>query len=113
MRMNHFLSYIEQAKGHPHHVRKQIAFILAGVGATFVATTWLWVSVATGSFAITDPLAPRGGLATVNNESSGGQLAGALATFPQEPENISRIQIVDAVPALSPVKESEQTFIPF
>jgi hypothetical protein len=110
--MKNILSYVEQAKEHPHSVRKQIAFIVASVGAGFVGFIWLSVSIATGSFAIADPFAPRnfvGGDKSTPNS----QFAAVGATFSaDEEEKRPRIEIVDAVqPALQ--KETEQTFIPF
>lgn len=111
--MKTLLHHIEQAKGHPHHIRKQIAYVIAGAGAGLVAFLWLGISLATDSFALSGPTSfGQGTSFAIDNASSGTQLAAVGSAIPIDDDR-PRIEIVDAVMKSSPVQESEKTFIPF
>jgi hypothetical protein len=110
--MKTIFAHIEQAKAHPHHVRKQIAFLVAGAGAGLVAFIWIGLSLAMDSFALKGPTSFGQGTNAQEN-ASGTQLAAVGAALPSVAESTKpRIEIVDAMPT-APKVQTENTYIPF
>jgi hypothetical protein len=114
--MKNIFEHIEHVKGKPHHIRKQVAFGAATVGASFIGLMWVGVSLATNSFAIQgSSFAQSTGQATVETVQKNGQqnLAGAAAALSPEEAAKPRIEIVNIATSSGPVSEPEQTTIPF
>ena len=105
---------IDTIREQPHHVRRKVAFSLAGVATLVIAFLWLSLSLKAGAFAITESSfadAISGArIETSGTRTSVSGLAGAAAALPVA-GNAARIEIIDAVP--SAVKTTEQTVIPF
>ena len=105
--------HIEQVKGRPHHVRKQVTFVYAGALTALIAVVWLGTSLTTGAFALRNTsFADTGGEAPVTVSGSGAPqgLAGAAAA-PQARDSSARIEIVDTASTTS--QRPEPTTIPF
>ncbi len=106
------LAHIDTARRQPHHVRKQIAYVVAGAGAGLIAFIWIGFSLAMNSFALSGPTSFGQGAPAVEN-ASGAQLAAVGAALPSAAESSKpRIEIVDAAPAVSGI-QSEKTYLPF
>ena len=112
--------HIEYVKGQPHHVRRRIAFGIAGVGAGLIAFVWLSSSLYTGAFAVqgssfADATGQSGIEATGGANNNGGNsqnLAGAAAALPAV--NVpAHIEIIDAASSTKAAKKAEETTIPF
>src|SRR5450756_2501965 len=95
--------HIEYVKGKPHHVRRRIAFGIAGVGAGIIAFVWLSSSIATGAFAVQgSSFADATGQGNVevtggtnNSHPAVSGIAGAAAALPAV-NAPSHIEIIDA-----------------
>lgn len=113
--MQVILNHIETVKEKPHHIRRQVAFAVAGGLAAFIGLVWLIGSLSLGAFAIkgsTFADAAGEGSFTPSEYGDGtSQLAGAAAARLNSAES-ARIEIVD-VPAASKKSQQEQTIIPF
>lgn len=107
--------HITYVKGQPHHVRKQVTFTLAGVGAGLVALLWLLITVSTGGFHIENANfadSTAGTVQTVTHTPASDFLAGAADAAP-ETVSPPQIQIVDTKTSVSGGKPVEQVVIPF
>ena len=111
--MKTVFEHIEQVKGKPHHIRKQVAFTVAASGAIGIALVWLVGNISTGTFALestsfADATAQAPVITTSNTVPAG--LAGAAAAL--ENRNApAHIEIVDTTPVTAP--KVEQTTLPF
>jgi hypothetical protein len=111
--MQALLNHIETARQQPHHVRKQIAFVVAGGVATLVALVWVGLSMAMGSFDLKGPTSFGQGTYPADGSSTNTQLASVGAALPSTAESSKpHIEIVDVAPAKSDIK-TEKTYIPF
>lgn len=114
--MKTIFDHIEHVKGKPHHVRKQVAFAVAGGGTAFIALVWLVGGIALGTFAIQGSSfadATEGAPVIVTGDTRTNEsFAGAAAALPpaQAP---TRIEIVDTTPLTSAKNQAERTTIPF
>ncbi len=101
------LEHIEHIKGKPHHIRKNIAYGVAGATTAVVALVWLVASLSTNAFAITgSSFAESTGQTAVVVTSPGGNgdpnIAGAAAaTLPSDPTAPAHIEIVNTNAASS------------
>lgn len=113
--MKTVFEHIEHIKGKPHHIRKRVAFSVAGVVTGFVALIWIVGSLGTGSFALGNAsFADSAGQVPVQivDRADINGLAGVAATVSDE--NIpAHIEIVDTTPTASKQKQVEQTTLPF
>lgn len=103
---------IENVKAKPHHVRRQVTFVIAGGIAALIGLVWLVGSLATGAFALKpSSFADVGALqGSTDSTFSSDQVAGAgAATGGAVPSDA--IIVVDA--PKTPQKAAEQTVIPF
>jgi len=109
--------HIEHIKAKPHHIRKRVAFTVAGAGAGIIGLVWLVTSVGAGvfalkptSFAQSTEGAPVTVVGADDNGSQG--LAGAAAAPAVQDSNApAHIDIVDVAPTSTP--QAQQTTIPF
>lgn len=112
--VHHVERHIENIKGKPHHVRKQVAFTSAAGIALFIGVVWFAYSAQTGVFAIKGSSfadATKGtDQAYINVQEGSNGLAGAAAAV-QEDSGSARINVVDTT-SPKPV-QVEQTTIPF
>jgi len=114
--MKNIFEHVEHIKTKPHHIRKQVAFGAATVGAGLVALVWVGTSLATNSFAIQgSSFAESAGQITPGGTKGGEQqnLAGAAAALSSEKSHEPRIEIVNVATSSGPTSELEQTTIPF
>ncbi len=114
--MKTVFEHIEHVRGKPHHIRKQIAFSVAGAVTGLIALVWLAGSVGAGVFALKDTsFAQSTGGEEVRAVSGdpAGQLAGVTSAVLPSLSEPSRIQIIDATSSAMLEKETEQTTIPF
>lgn len=114
--MKRIIHHVNRVKEQPHHIRKQVAFTVAGSVTGLVALVWLSASLATNSFAIQGTqFADAVGEQPVETVGpNGSQLAGAAAALESE-DSTPRIQIVNVTPAATPAATStdDRTIIPF
>jgi len=106
--------HIKKVKGKPHHVRKQVTLMYAGVLTAFIAVVWLGSSLASGTFALKDTsFADVTGAGVTASENGGATgLAGAVAAPALGNKNApASIQIIDT--ASSTLEKPEPTTIPF
>lgn len=108
-------SHIERVKGKPHHIRRQVAFAVAAVGATLIALVWATISIATNSFAIqgsnfAESTGQVPAVATGSNANAG--LAGAAGAAAGQSE-AAGIEIIDTGTSSTLKPASEPTVIPF
>ena len=113
--VHHIERHIENVKGKPHHVRKQVAFTSAAGIALFIGLVWFAYSAQTGVFAIKGSSFADATKATDPTyvDAQGGSndgLAGAAAAV-QDDSGAVRLNVVDKTPP-KPV-QMEQTTIPF
>ncbi|MDP2652295.1 MAG: hypothetical protein Q8O94_04105 [bacterium] len=116
--MKTILEHVEYARSKPHHIRKRIAFGIAGGMSALVALVWFVGNLSFGTFAIQgstfadstggEPVITTDG--TTKNSASG--LAGAAAALPDE-DVPAHIEIVDTTPKTPAKNTAEQTTIPF
>jgi hypothetical protein len=117
--MKTIFEHIDRVKAKPHHIRKQIAFVSAAVGAGLIALVWLVGSVTTGAFSIKGSSfaanAEQGSTVTAGGDTSGNQnLAGVGAAAALPDASVpAHIEIIDAASATAGQKQAEQTTIPF
>jgi small neutral amino acid transporter SnatA (MarC family) len=109
--------HIEHIKGKPHHVRKRVAFTVAGSATVLIALVWLVGSVSLGAFAITgssfaDSAGQSSVVTTGSADTSTPGLAGAAAASASD-NSPAHIEIVDTTPSTPQEKKAEQTLIPF
>ncbi len=113
--MRRIIHHVNRVKEQPHHIRKKVAFSVAGGATGLVALVWLSASLATNSFAIQgSQFADAVGQEPVEKVGpDGSQLAGAAAALSGEDDS-PRIQIVNVTPAASSATTSDdRTIIPF
>ncbi len=109
--------HIEHVKGKPHHIRRRVAFTVAGAATGLIALVWLVGSVSFGLFAIPDhnfaDSTQSDGVQIVSEdqEASSG-LAGVGAAFAATNQP-AHIEIVDTTPKAATTKKPEETVIPF
>ena len=117
--MKTVLEHIEHARKKPHHIRKKIAFAVAGIATAFIALVWFIASFSLGAFAIQEssfadstgrPSAEVVGSGASDNSSAG--IAGAAAAI-QSTDVPAHIEIIDAVTSTSVKKAPDETTIPF
>jgi len=118
--MKNVFEHIENAKGKPHHIKKRIVFVSAGIGTALVALVWVAGALSTGAFAIRgsnfadsttqEPVVIVGGDTT---GTVGSGLAGAAAALEKNQEAPAHIEIVDTSTSTPQSKQAEQTTIPF
>lgn len=114
--MKSLFDHIEHIKGKPHHVRKQVAFVVAGGGTALIAFVWLVGGIALGTFAIkgtsfADATGNASVVVTDDTRANDG-FAGAAAALPRT-QAPARIEIVDTTPSTSVRSQAERTTIPF
>lgn len=110
-------AHIHMLRSKPHHVKKQAALTLAGIGAGAIGALWLVGSVASGSFAIQERSFADATEGLVPSQNAGSQsplsgLAGAAAALSGR-EDPARIEIVEVKKAATAQKAPEPTTIPF
>lgn len=121
--MKTIFEHIDSIKAKPHHIRKQVAFASAAVGAGLIALVWLVGSVTTGAFSIKGSSfaanAEQGSTVTAGGDTSGNHPAdsgiagvGAAAVLP-DASVPAHIEIIDTNSAAAGGKQAEQTTIPF
>ncbi len=116
--MKNIFEHIENARSKPHHIRKQLAFGIAGGVSGLIALIWIVGSFATNSFAIQGSnfadSTGQGSAAVVkdstNTASSG--FAGVASAVPGASEP-ARIEVIDTSAPTTTQDTSEQTTIPF
>lgn len=108
--MKTVFEHIEHVKGKPHHIRKQVAFASAAVGAGAIALFWFIMSISLGSFAISGSSFADASVTEEVTVVDASGLAGAAAAV--DANVPAYIQIVDTTPA-APAKKPEQTTLPF
>ena len=114
--MKTIFDHIEEVKGKPHHVRKQVAITFAALGSALIALVWLVGNVSLGTFAITgSSFASVGAAPVVATGAADGSegVAGAAAALLPPAQTPAHIEIVDAVSTTSAKAKAEQTTIPF
>ncbi len=112
--MRNIFDHIEHIKTKPHHVRKRVAFSLAGTGAGLIAFVWLGSSLSTGAFALRSPAftgTVTGSVITVNQDGTR-SIAGAAAAL-SEISSKPHIEIVNIATSTAVIHKSEATTIPF
>lgn len=113
--MKIILKHIEQARGKPHHIRRQIAFGTAAACTSVVALVWFVGTVRSGTLALNANSSSQnvgnGGI-VVDASGNENQLAGAAAAIPIS-QTQAHIEIIDSAPSTSSGKKVEQTTIPF
>ncbi|MDO8231651.1 MAG: hypothetical protein Q7T37_00385 [bacterium] len=113
--VHHVERHIENIKGKPHHIRKQVAFTSAAGIALFIGLVWFAYSAQTGVFAIKGSSfadatkSTEGVYANTQTDDSSGLAAAAAAV--QDESGAARLNVVDTTPP-KPV-QLEQTTIPF
>ncbi len=109
--------HIKHVKSQPHHIRKRVAFSVAGAGTALVALVWLVGSLSLGSFAIAgSSFADSTGQGSVTASAAAGTslLAGAAAAAPETVTvTVPHIDVVDVRPTISAQKKAEPTILPF
>ena len=117
--MKTIFDHIEYAKGKPHHIRKRIAFGIAGGVTAIIALMWFIGSLSLGAFAIKgSTFADSTGQQSVvvasgdENNSADNGIAGVASAIPNASEP-ARIEIIDTATSSSAGNTAEQTTIPF
>jgi hypothetical protein len=114
--MQRIIHHVNRVKAQPHHIRKKVAFSVAGSLTGLVALVWLSTSLATNSFAIQgSQFADAVGDQPVEKvRPDGSQLAGAAAALSGE-DSTPRIQIVNVTSptAAATTTSDTRTVIPF
>ncbi|MFA6278485.1 MAG: hypothetical protein WCS97_00110 [Candidatus Paceibacterota bacterium] len=118
--MKTIFEHIEYAKGKPHHIRKRIVFGVAGIGTSLIALVWFVGTLSSGKFAIqgstfAESTSQEPAITTdtgSNSHPAVGGIAGAAAAL-QDGDVPAHIEIVDTSPSKLPVKQAEQTILPF
>lgn len=111
--MQSVLNHIERIKEKPHHHRKQIAYLYAGIGTAMIALVWLGASLFTGAFLIRDSSLTRSSENASITVDASQSLAGAAAALPQGAAAPAGIQIIDAATSSASAKQPERTVLPF
>ncbi len=113
--MKTIFQHIDTVREKPHHVRKQIAFGLAGGITTIIALVWLTASAATGTFAIKTPTFPgaeaQPAVITTTPEGNPNLAGAAAATDKKSPIHIEIVNTATTTP-VDP-RGAEQTVLPF
>lgn len=114
--MKTVFDHIDLVKEKPHHIRKRVAFSVAGAGTALIALVWLVGSASLGKFAIAgssfaDSVGQEGVIVTNSDGTSKRNLAGAAASL--ESLAAPHIEIVDTATSSSKKVKAEQTIIPF
>ncbi len=109
---------LDSVKAKPHHVRKSIAYGMAGGIALFIGLLWLGVSLATNAYALKDGnfaaaagIAPAESGGTTAPQST--QLAGAAAALYSGSSQSAHIEIVNAPNPAATSSAATSTVIPF
>jgi len=115
--MRSIFEHIERVQAKPYHIRKRVAFSVAGAGTALVALVWLIGSLALGDFAIAgssfaDSVGQGNIIATVPSDSSLIAGAGAVVSDSAK-ENAPRIQIIDTTSSVKGAVKTEPTILPF
>lgn len=114
--MKNIFEHIEKIKEKPHHIRKQITFSSAVVGAVAIALVWVIGSVSTGSFAIRESsfadITGSSAAEVVGDDRSAAGIAGVAAAI-SDTSAPAHIEIVDTSSSTSSSKQAEQNIIPF
>ena len=113
--MKTIFEHIEHIKTKPHHIRKQMAFSIAGGVTALVALVWLVGSLSLGVFALSGSSfadSAGEGSAIVTSGPGTSNVAGAAAAVP-EVNAPARIEIVDSPASTVNQKKAEPTIIPF
>lgn len=113
--------HIEYIRSKPHHVRKRIVFVASSVITGFIAFIWIVTGLVTDSFAVKQSSfadATGGsdtGVAVVQvNANRQGLAAVGAAVIPQSTNSApAQIEVVNSVPVVSPIDQSNKTVIPF
>lgn len=110
--MQAVFNHIERMKAKPHHVRKHLAFLYAGIVAGLIGVVWFIANLTSGTFAIGNATfadsVKQAPVATVPEQPSGLAGAAAAATDASAP---AHIEIVNTTPA--PAPKAEPTTLPF
>lgn len=114
--MKNLFEHIEHVKTKPHHIRKQVAFTMAGGVTGIIALVWLSVSLSANAFAIqgsnfADATQQDELLVASSTDASTTGLAGAAAALP-DTSGPARIEIVN-VATSAPATHASATVIPF
>ena len=107
--------HIETLKGKPHHVRKRVAFGIAGGSAALIGILWFGISLSSGAYAIhaSDFADATAASASVTSAPQNPQLAGAAAALDSNQQSApAHIQIIDDTPSAH-ASTTEATIIPF
>jgi len=115
--MKTVFEHVDHLKTKPHHVRKKVAFGIAGGVTGLVTVLWLGVSLSTNAFAIqgssfAESTAQGPKVQTVT-ENPGQNLAGAAAAVQKDTSGPARIEIVNIAATSTPAVHAEQTTISF
>lgn len=115
--MKFLFEHVERIKERPHHIRKRVAFTIAGAGTAVIALIWLVGGASSGAFAIKPTsfadVAGEAGIRATGGPGNGAEnLAGAAAAL-EKAEMTAGIRIVDAASSTRSTKKAEQTTIPF
>lgn len=119
--MKSLAHHINHIKSKPHHVRRRIAFGVAGALAVFIGVVWIAGSLSLGTFAVNGSSFAQSTGAEVpvpqaGQSSQQAALAGAAAAL-QQTETASHIEIVNPQsPTATTASSSDtagQTIIPF
>lgn len=110
--------HIAHVRRQPHHVRKRVAFSVAGVVTSLIGLVWLVGNLSFGTFMIAGSSfadAEQGGVTTDTTDTSGNSLlAGAAAAAPATVDtSVPRIQIIDTGSSITSQKKVDPTIIPF
>ena len=108
--MQRIIHHVNRVKAQPHHIRKKVAFGVAGGVTGLVALVWVSASLATNTFAIQgSQFADSTGEQFVEKVGpDGSQLAGAAAALSGE-DNTPRIQIVNVTSTVAPATTTSDT----
>lgn len=113
--MKSIFEHIDNVKEKPHHIRKQVAFAVAGSTTAAIAFVWFAGNLALGVFniqgsSIADVREENSVIATDDQEAA--NVAGVAAALSRRDAS-AKIQIVDVSASSSVQKSAEQTVIPF
>lgn len=108
--------HIAHVRRQPHHIRKRVAFSVAGVITAVIGLGWLMGNLFLGDFAIAGSSfadsAGQGG--AVDTSAASSQLAGAAGAAPATVDtSVPHIQIIDTGSSITSQKKVEPTVIPF
>ncbi len=115
--MKSISEHIKHIHAKPHHIRKRVAFGIAGGCAGIIGLVWLVGSVSMGAFALKPTSfaqSTEGAPVTVvsaDDTGTDGVAGAAAAPAVQDANTPAHIDIVDVAPTSTP--QAEQTTIPF